>query len=125
MFLALADDAKVEISMPRQRKPPKRLDTSGTQQVLDLKAYFHRQYNEVLDTVSEQLSTRFDQIVLTHLMTVEKILLDGAEGNMETYNRERETLKLYDHFIDMESLKNQVSKSRSIAGQPLVTIYQD
>jgi hypothetical protein len=58
-------------------------------------------------------------------MTVEKILLDGAEGNMETYNRERETLKLYDHFIDMESLKNQVSKSRSIAGQPLVTIYQD
>lgn len=64
--------------MPCQRKLSIILDPSGTQQMFYLQTYFKNQYSEVLDTISGKLSTRFDQSMLSHLMIVDNILLEGS-----------------------------------------------
>ena len=50
-----------EPTLPRQRRPPRRLDGASTHIFEDVKAYFRQLYYQALDVASEELKRRFDQ----------------------------------------------------------------
>ena len=72
-------------TLPRQRRPPRRIDGGASPHVFDSpKSYFKKQYFEVLDVVGGELKRRFQQERGMPVAAVmEKTLLDAAQNMHE------------------------------------------
>ena len=97
-----SEDLTSPPTLPRHRRPPKRLDegSSVSHEFTSPKSYFRKQYFEVLDLMSSELKRRFQQKRgLPVVATIEKLLLDAANGTLEKGDLPQE-LQLYSNDLD-------------------------
>ena len=81
-IVAECEDFTDEPTLPRQRRPPRRIDDGAPAHVFDSpKSYFKKQYFEVLELVSGELKHLFQQEGGMPVAAVmEKLLLDAAQN---------------------------------------------
>ena len=98
--------------LPRYRRPPKRLDEAGlsSHEFSSPECYFRQQYFEVLDLLVNELKRRFQQKRgMPVVATIEKLLLDAANGKRTIDDTLPEELQLYKDDLDISRLKYQLS----------------
>lgn len=78
-----AKDFTSEPVLPRQRKPPRRIDQGlPNHQYLSPRDYFRQQYFEVLDLLTEEMTRRFEQQSFAVLHEMERLLIDSCNGTV-------------------------------------------
>ena len=91
-----------EPTLPRQRRPPRRLDGASTHKFEDVKAYFRQLYYQALDVASEELKRRCDQNRGMHsAASVEKTLLDAC-NHCQSDITIPEELGIYANELDLQ-----------------------
>ena len=94
--------------LPRQRRPPKRIDDGSAPYTFpNPKAFFKQMYNEALDIVISELKDRFHQTRgMPIALSIEKVLLDSANG---VFLKEiPDELHIYNKDIQMDRLLIQL-----------------
>ena len=111
----LAITHNIVVSVPRQRVLSKKLDETRTQHTFattEPQPYYRQQYNIVIDNIVGQLNARFSQSVLDRLLDMEKILLDAANGQLQSVDEAAasDVIQVYAEagFIDLEKLQSQL-----------------
>jgi hypothetical protein len=109
----------ITISMPRQRKVSKKVDDTGTNHVFDADTphiYYRQQYYALIDAIIGQMQTRFNQASLELLSNIESMLLDAANGRLQSTATVTlpEALQLYDKILDMDKLSSQLPMLRAV-----------
>ncbi|CAF0953813.1 unnamed protein product [Adineta steineri] len=96
--------------LPRQRRPPKRYDSSSrVPDFTTCEEFYHRQYIEALDIVVNMLRVRFTQSNFKLLCDVEKFILNVS--NNPVYDPDdliQEIMEFCDGDIDIQRLKAEV-----------------
>ena len=105
--VAECKDITAEPALPRQRRPPRRLDSGATPHIFDNpKFYFRKHYFEVLDIISGELKHRFQQERgMPVAAALEKTLLDAAQNCFDALPSE---IEMYNKDIDKQRLAIQL-----------------
>lgn len=91
------------ISLPRQRRPPARIDSGSSAHTFQsTSAMYKQQYLTLVDTAIQSLLTRFNQSSFAVIKSLEDCLFDGVVSDV---------LKLYPE-IDLHRLKLQLPMFR-------------
>ena len=95
--------------LPRQRRPPKRIDSGSASHVFsDPKSYFRKQYFEALDTVTSELKNRFCQERgMPVAARLEKVLIGAANGTFSDKDLSGE-IQMYSKDLDTTHLVTQL-----------------
>lgn len=105
------DSKKVtaEPVLPRQRRPPKRIDDGTSPHTFSTpKDYFRKQYFEVLDIIASELNSRFQQKRgIPMAVALEKVLLHATHGFDDSWTLPDE-LQLYEKDVDLKQLIPQL-----------------
>ncbi len=90
--------------LPRQRRIPRRLNDGTSQhQFTTVEDVYRKEYFEVIDAVKGELERRFRQQNFLFAQTVEKLLLDSANGKSVAITEKIQ--EMYNGDIDMQKLK--------------------
>ena len=94
--------------LPRQRKLPKRLDSSSSShQFESAKDYYRQKYFEVLDIVVNEIQRRFDQNDFCVASDMEQMVINAANGDVNTIP---ETVRdMYSKDLDIPRLSTHLS----------------
>ena len=108
-------DAKqynIEPVMPRYRRPPRRLDDGASPHVHKTPHdYYRRQYFEVLDLLSGELTRRFDQKSLAAPKAIEEVLLTACASQFTSadgFSIPEVIVNTYSQDINIDKLKVQL-----------------
>ena len=79
----LANDKQIVITMPRQRKAAYKLDDTRSQHLFETEEYYQQQFNAVIDVISGELTSGFNQPTMSRLIDVETLLVDAANDRFQ------------------------------------------
>ena len=97
--------------LPRSRHKPKRLDeaNSNSHEFTSPELYFRHQCFELLDLLVNELRRRFQQKRgMPVVATIEKLLLDSANGTRDDNAELPEELQLFKNYVNLHRLKHQL-----------------
>ena len=113
IFSCAAEKGLQQLTLPRQRKIPRRIDDGNENHTFSSpKEFFHCQYFEDLDVLKGKL-TRFDQPTFAILREMEKILIDSCNDEKNIV-LSTEIKTLYANNLDMNKLTTQLSILSSV-----------
>ena len=108
-IIEASKDLTCEPTLPRYTKRPRRVDDGEPGHRYETpKAYFRQQYFELLDLVHDELNRRFQQKNgIPVAASIEKLLLEAANGTLSDSCDISEQLKLYAKNVDIPHLKTE------------------
>ena len=108
--LADSKDLTSEPVLPRQRRPPRKIDSNSASHVFsDTKSYFRKQYYEAIDIVTNELRQRFCQERgMPVAAKLEKLLLNAANATSDIGSDSGEIVEMYSKDLDATRLAPQL-----------------
>lgn len=112
--LTKSKDLTFDPVLPRQRRPPRRVDACSTSSVHVFptpKDFFRKQYYDALDTAIMELDSRFNQRDTPFVAQLENLLLNAANNSLNPDEHEDTLAKIsqfYSRDLDCHKLQNQL-----------------
>ena len=130
-ILKESQNLTAEPVLPRQRKLPKRLDNGAdSYEFQSPKDYFRQKYFEVLDIVTNEINRRFDQRDFCVASDLEKMIIDAANGNVNTipetvrsmYEKDLDMSRLFTHLNMLPDIVKQYNHSSAVSLRKITTV---
>ena len=109
--VATAKDLQLsDPSIPRQRRPPRRIDSGSTPSTFNSpKEYYQKVYFEVADTINEEMKRRFEQKNYELYSKAEELLLSAAGSGVLLQENIDTVMKHFGEDLDHSRLTNQLA----------------
>jgi len=115
-------------AVPRNRRPPRRLDDGSQPVQLEPADHFKRQFYELLDIVMSTMTQRLQQPSLNVYTNIEKSLIAAANGQLSSSDMKDNLTAICEHFnsdVEYRKLHQALEDLPMLVENRQVTSLQD